>query len=442
MSDEEVVFERFGHGIHRVSANGGPAQEWFPYDTTIGEISQRRPLVMREAGTVRVLYTSTTRDGSVRLAVFAPDDGRRQRLELDGIQALGMIDGHLIYARGDGALMAVGFDARAMRLLGAPRQLRERVNSSGTGTQVALSPQGTLVYRVPTDGASHLVLVDLGGALTPVRDQIQAFGASRVSPDGRRIAAVIGEQRGGTDNIWVVDRGSGQATRVTQGGDAVLVDWTRDGRALVFIRRWALWMQSVGAGGEPRRLTDSSLRILDASLIPGSRSVIVQAAPSLPIFRASLDGSSKLDTIVPPYTGGTSLRAAWPRVSPDGRWLAFTHRNEYQVYVRSLVDGGTFQISDEGGSDPVWGGGNAANRLYYHSGGAVIEVELRTSPAFEVLRRRRLDALPVGGTVHDVAPDGRTLLMLVPLRQGAEVRVAVNWNAQVRRVLSGQASPQ
>jgi serine/threonine-protein kinase len=434
VSDDEIVFERFGHGIQRVSANGGTPQEWIPYDTTMGETSQRRPFVLREVGAVRVLYASSTRDGATRLAVFDPDGGRRQRLDLDGIQALGMIDGHLIYARGDGALMAVPFDPGGMRLTGVPRQLRERVNASGTGTQVILSPGGTLVYQVPTDGASRLVVGDLTGSVTPVGDQVRAFAVPRFSPDGRRIAVVIGDRRAGTDNIWIVDRASGQPTRVTQGGNATLADWAPNGGALVFVRQGRLWMQSVGAGGEPRHLADSTMRIIDASLVPDGGSVVVLGLRSQ-LLRLALAGPPTVDTIVPPY-GATTLRPDWPRVSPDGRWVAFTHRNEYQVYVRSLVDGGTFQISDEGGSDPAWG--HAADRLYYHTPGGVIETELRTTPTFEVLRRRRLDALPRGATVHDVAPDGRTLLMLVPIRQGAEVRVAVNWITEVRRSLRAE----
>ncbi len=437
LSDDEIVLERFGSGIQRLSANGGVPKEWIAIDTANGEVGQRRPFVLRDAGTVRVLFTSSARDGTPRLGVFAPEDGRRERLDLDGLQALGMIDGHLIYAREDGALMAVGFDPKAMRVRGAPRQLEDRVSSTNTGTQVALSPTGTLVYQVPTDGASRLVLADSTGNLTPAVDQARAFEAPRFSPDGRRIAVVIGERGTGTDNIWVVDRVSGQATRVTQGGNAALVDWTPDGRSLVFVRRGALWMQPVAAGGEPTLLADSSLRIVDASLVPNGHAVVVMG-PRSQLLRVALDRPAAPDTILRPYGLGTSLRAGWPRVSPDGRWIAFTHRNEYQVYVRSLVDGGTFQVTDEGGSDAVWG--NDANRLYYHAVGELFEAELKTTPTLEVLRRRRLDRLPVGAILHDVAPDGRTLLMLVPIGLGTEVRVAVNWGTSVRRALRGRGS--
>ncbi|MEQ1691752.1 MAG: protein kinase, partial [Gemmatimonas sp.] len=331
LSDDELVLERFGHGIHRVAANGGKAQEWIPFDTTAGETSQRRPFVWREGETVRVFYASSFSDGTTQLAVFASDDGRRQRLKLDGVQALGMIDGHLIYARGDGALMAVPFDLLEMRLTGAPRQLRERVNANGAGTQVILSRGGTLVYQVPTEGASRLVVSDLMGRIMPVGNQIRAFGESRFSPDGQRIAVDIGESGASDHSIWVLDRASGQATRVTRGGHARLVDWSTDGRDLLFVRNGALWLQSVAAGGEPRSLADSGMQLVDATLAPDGRSVVVLGPRSI-LLRLPLGIAAAADTIVPPY-GTTTMRPDGPRVSPDGKWVAFSHRNEYQVYI-------------------------------------------------------------------------------------------------------------
>ncbi|MEQ1693910.1 MAG: hypothetical protein ABMA00_21655, partial [Gemmatimonas sp.] len=79
--------------------------------------------------------------------------------------------------------------------------------------------------------------------------------------------------------------------------------------------------------------------------------------------------------------------------------------------------------------------------LYYHTADGVIETTLRTSPTLDVLRRRRLEALPSGASVQDVSSDGLALLMEVPIRQGAEVRVAVNWITEVRRALRGGGVP-
>jgi Tol biopolymer transport system component len=317
-----------------------------------------------------------------------------------------------------------------MTVRGTPRELREHVSRTVMGTQVIMSPNGTLVYQMPGDGASRLVLGTTTGGVTPVGEQARAYSAPRFSPDGRRIAVAIAEAGAGGENIWVVDRGSGQATRVTQGGNAAMIDWTPDGRAIVFLRdRATLWVQPVDAGGEPRQLADSSMRIVDASMAPDGHSAVTLGSTSQ-LVRVSLDGSASRDTIVPPWAG-LSLRPGSPRVSPDGRWVAFADRNDGQVYVRSLTGSGTVQVSDVGGAAPAWG--PDSRRLYYRTSAGVVETELQTAPSLAVLRRRRLDALPVASTVYDVAPDGTSLLMLAPVRQGPEVRVVVNWSTDVRR---------
>jgi hypothetical protein len=157
-SDEEILFEKIGSaaGIHRVSANGGEPQLLIPLSAD--ELGHYVPFVLREPRLV--FYSSTSPDGretaavpargaldsgGTTLAVFSPADGRRNRLDLDGFRALGLIDGHLLYARSDGSLMAVPFDARALRVLGEPRLLEPKVSPGRFGPSVTLSEDGTLV---------------------------------------------------------------------------------------------------------------------------------------------------------------------------------------------------------------------------------------------------------------------------------------------------------
>jgi hypothetical protein len=147
-SDDEILFERIGTGagIHRVSANSGAPELAIPLDPAVQETRQRRPFVLRRER--MILYASSTADGRTGLAMFSLADGRRARLDVDGIQALGLVDGRLVYSRADGTLMAVPLDIHGMRVTGGATQLRERVASSSVGTAVALSEDGsTLVYR-------------------------------------------------------------------------------------------------------------------------------------------------------------------------------------------------------------------------------------------------------------------------------------------------------
>jgi Tol biopolymer transport system component len=430
LSDDELVFEALGAGLQRISANGGAPRNVLPVDTAGGEIGQRRPLVLREQGVV--LFTSLLAEGPARLDAVSLADGRRGRLDLEGTQALGLIAGHLVYTREDGAVMAVGFDVGGLRTQGAPQQLPERTASTGFGTPAALSPTGTLVYQLPQQQLSRLVLANGSNRVLPLGDSARVFREPRFSPDGRRIAVGIGD-----GDIWVVDRVSGAERRATRGGEATLVDWMPDNRDLVFLRGDSLWVQSVDVGAR-RHLGAFSMRVYEASLDPAGRWVVVLGGRSQ-VLRVALDSGAVVDTIIPPRSPTSQLRAGSPRVSPDGLWISFTDRNELQVYVRSLSDGTTLQISDVSGSEPVWGAD--ASRLYYHSGqsgGNLVLAELQTAPTLDVLRRQRVaPAAGESGTVKDVAADG-TLLMLVPVGQGPDVRVVVGWDAEIRRILGAR----
>ncbi|HWJ13546.1 MAG TPA: protein kinase [Gemmatimonadaceae bacterium] len=437
-SNDEIVFEALGSGIRRIDANGGTPRPLTPVDSAAGETGHRRPLVLGEQRLV--LFTSLGARRASQLGVYSLKSGRRAQLDVQGAQALGIIDDELIYTRDDGALMAVPFDARDMRTRGAPRQLPERVAATQFGTPSALSPNGTLVYQVAAPHLSRLVLDDGSRLTTPLGERPRVFHQPRFSPDGRSIAVVIGEGGEATNDVWVMNRASSELTRITRVGGAKLIDWSQDGRTVVFLRGDSLWEQPVGTGAGPHPLDSSALGVSDASVVPGGRSIIVQGRRSQ-LLAESLNGSGKADTIVPPFVNSNQLRAFEPRVSPDGRWVAFTDRNGQQVYVSSLAANSTVQISDAGGRLPVWG--RDAGHLYYHTTAtppALVFVELRTAPNLEVVRRQRLADRQHGAELSDVARDG-SLLMLVPLDEGPEVRVVSNWSSAVRRGRRGMPTP-
>ncbi len=137
MSDDTLVAEDLGgKGIHRVSARGGTPVEAIPLDTAANEIRQRRPFVLRRDR--MLLYASRTADDDREtLVMVSLTTGRRVRL-VEGVQVLGMVDGHLVYTRADGNLMAVAVDVAAMRVTGTPMELGDRVVSFSFGTKVAL----------------------------------------------------------------------------------------------------------------------------------------------------------------------------------------------------------------------------------------------------------------------------------------------------------------
>ncbi|HEX9755972.1 MAG TPA: protein kinase [Gemmatimonadales bacterium] len=436
-SEAEIVFESFGRqGLQRVSASGGTPRAAVSLDTANGEIMQRRPLVLRREGVV--LFASSDRDGRTQLAAAPLEGGRATRLGVDGIHPLGMIDGWLIYARVDGALMAVAFDPGRLQVSGAPVQLVDRVASTFGGVAVALSPNGTLVYE-PGAIESRLTLVDSSGRSTTVLDEERPYRGPRFSPDARHLAVGIGDARG--LDVWLFERATSAFRRLTLAGNASAPEWSPDGHRLFYTvgsagGRRELWSVPIDGSAEPSRLLDLPGSVMEAVPTPDGKSLVVRRvdpAKGSELLHVSLVGDAT------PRLLATSPNPRGPRVSPDGRWVAYVAAQEIsQVYVRPLLGAGEVQVSVNGGVQPIWAPNS--RRLYFRSFvGRLTEVELGTSPVLQVVRRRPMLEDPsqqIGPTAdYDLSPDGTTFVMLAPPLEKPGIVVALDWAADVRRRL-------
>jgi hypothetical protein len=104
-----------------------------------------------------------------------------------------------------------------------------------------------------------------------------------------------------------------------------------------------------------------------------------------------------------------------------------------EVFVRALAGTGEeVQVSQQGGSEPVWG--PDGHELFYRAAvGDRVELvlaELRTAPELEVISRRQMFSIDeiVGTSPHanyDIAPDGKTFAMV---RRSPATRIIVLQN--------------
>ena len=73
-----------------------------------------------------------------------------------------------------------------------------------------------------------------------------------------------------------------------------------------------------------------------------------------------------------------------PRLSPDGRWLAYTsdEAGRQEVFVQPFPGpGGRLQVSIDGGTEPVWS--RDGRELFYINGDKMMVVDITTAPAFQ-----------------------------------------------------------
>jgi dipeptidyl aminopeptidase/acylaminoacyl peptidase len=134
----------------------------------------------------------------------------------------------------------------------------------------------------------------------------------------------------------------------------------------------------------------------------------------------------------------TEFNEGSARLSPDGRWLAYssdeTKRNE--VYVQTFPSpGGKWQVSTSGGDDPVWSR-DSRELFFIGADQKMMAVEVKGGGKFEAGVPKPLfdTRLANDNASFDVGKDGRFLIP-VPIEQAANVpmTVVVNWTAELKK---------
>ena len=167
--------------------------------------------------------------------------------------------------RGD-ALEAHPFDERSLETSGPPVPI---VRPVATWSQKAnwgwfsASEEGDLAYlSAGAEAQFRLEWRDRTGRKVGSVGQAARYGQIALSPDGRQVAAEIGDAKGETD-LWVLDVARGVASRVTARSSSEWDPvWSPTGRELVFQsdreRVKHLYRKSLDRGEAESRLRDSA----------------------------------------------------------------------------------------------------------------------------------------------------------------------------------------
>lgn len=356
--------------------------------------------------------------------------------------------------------MAAPFDPDAMELSDAAVPLVEGVQS------FKLSPSGSLAYFPGLTGQganTELMWVTRAGDATPV-DEGWRFdrGGGNVgwslSPDGTRIA-VRHRGQGGTNDIWIKEIPGGPFRRLTFGEEERVPFWTPDGARVTYFSRHAfeggdVWWVRADGTGQPELLLEASPGFGQGTWSPDGRSLVLRTGGisttggyrpgtrDLAVFRPGVEQAATLLVATAEYSEQD------PRVSPDGRWLAYvsneTGRDE--VFVRPFpeVDAAKVQVSVGGGFGPLWS--SAGRELFYVDlASNMVAVRFDASAEFRVTARDVLFAIPtgyvrgVGNSSIDIAPDGQRFLMgrslRGPVSEGEAPRMVLvqNFSEELRR---------
>ena len=455
-ADNTIVLGSLSTGLFRMSAAGGVLEPLTSLDSARGERAHINPVALPN-GTIAfsVLYSEQRRPA--RTGIVDLRTRSRSTLDLPGGAPRGYLDGRLLVGGDDHTLLAVPFDLDRGRLTGAPVTVLEDVlaNPIMGNISASVSADGSLAY-VRGREARRLVLVDergdiVGGEEEERRDM---FGA-RFSPDGQRVAVAAnatGSRSAANDavGIWVWDMATGAFSRVTTRGRAVRPAWTPDGRRIAYSaqidgQRELWWVPADGSGPEERLYSADSLYLEWPEFSPDGRTVVFAAsrsalgAPPFDLWVLQLDDTS-----------GRSARPLFrtpfiemqPRLSPDGKWIAYAsdEAGGLDVFVRPFPGpGGRVQISSSGGQWPVWS--RDGRRLLYAKGDTTISVTLAvpatsaSSRTISVIARQPMFARSGPnrtGFINDIHPDGRRFATTVNAGEAPALVIVINWLTELR----------
>jgi Tol biopolymer transport system component len=323
--------------------------------------------------------------------------------------------------------------------LGPEAPLIEGVRTEvGAGAaQFAFSSNGTLVY-VPGGDASEarLVWVDRQGRESPLALDPQPFGALRLSRDGERLAIGVAGIR---DQIRIYDLVRSTHVQLTSDAHDRYPSWTRDDEWVTFtstrVQPNGIFARPASGAGEALELVATGARCFSGPWTADGRFLAY----------TQIDPETASDIWILPAGEGRQPRPIvqssfneWaPVFSPDGGWLAFVsdETGRYEVYVQEFPGGRTqqrFQISNEGGEEPVWSEDGA--EIFYRNSRRWMVTQVDTRDGFSAAPPQLLfegEYLNIPGSSFAVSPDGQRILALaeadpLPPRQ---INVILDWLA-------------
>ena len=143
--------------------------------------------------------------------------------------------GHLLYMR-DGAIFAVEFDPKALRVIGTPVPVQDDVSwvaTDGLGAY-AIAANGTLAYLKASEWnvKQRVVWADRTGREQPALPAPGVFAEPRLSPNGRWIVVTVTDPR---RELWLFEIGRGVLTPLSRTDNAAFnAIWTPDSKSVVY----------------------------------------------------------------------------------------------------------------------------------------------------------------------------------------------------------------
>ncbi|HKS57310.1 MAG TPA: protein kinase [Steroidobacteraceae bacterium] len=423
-------------GLARVPERGDKPTPLTTLDESRGEYSHRWPDVLPGGkwATFTVGLDDATFDEGRIEAVSLETGERRVLVNGAGFARYDASSGRLLFVRG-GQLHAVDFDPERLIVRGTPEVVVDavRYDQRNGGTHLAVSATGVMLYGpgTPLSSDYYLSWVDQAGQLQHAVDTPRPFRDPHASPDGKRVAVVVGSAA--ESDLWLLDA-NGTLSRLSFGISPHRPTWTPDASGITVGAEkdgaWRLLTLPADGNGAPKTLYEASYRTYPSAWSPDGRYLLFQQRrpdTGWDLYMLQLDAAG--NAVGPPQAfAATPFHEANASISREGSWVAYESDEVdgvVQIYARSFPDGGhKVRVSTGGARWPTWDA--AGNLVFWQTG----EDLFLSAPTHQANGQLTVDApvpvwqkevgaalfprvvISVAGARYDVDPSGTRFLML------------------------------
>jgi hypothetical protein len=302
----------------------------------------------------------------------------------------------------------------------------------------AVSSRGTLAYVTESLGnpLRELIWLDRTGHATLAVPERRRFLSVNLSPDDRMAAlTILGETR----DLWTTSLDRGTLSRLTT-SDATEFDpaWSHDGRELFYVLdRPPFELQRIAAdspdAGRPIWKDPPKADTTSIAVSPEGRTLafgLHVEKTGRDLYVRPLDGSALPQALR--VTRSEELKVSF---SPDGAWIVY-QSNELghpEVYAQPFPGpGDRLQLSQDGGTDPVWARNGEIFYLRDHEL-RVIAARPPRRATFEPSRVLFSSSI-IPGTIHesktyDVSRDGKRIIAVTTpeASRPRQVEILTDW---------------
>jgi Tol biopolymer transport system component len=275
----------------------------------------------------------------------------------------------------DSTLFARPFDEQRLEFSGHPIPIVDGIPiTTPARAPFSVSAAGVLAYwPYPVGTPAVLRWFERDGRASAAVDAPAQYRGFALSPDGHQLMFSRLGETGGAD-LWLRDFARNSETQMTFDGAAFTPQWSPDASRIVFSGYGPgpppkLFVRNMTTAGAPSLVAESRVPNHASSWSADGRWV-VSVRTQDPANRQDLWIQRLQDGVAQRLAFNTPFNESHGKVSPDGRWIAYTtdESGKDEVWVASFPAGeNRRQVSIGGGTLPQWG--EASREIVYVTDG-------------------------------------------------------------------------